>query len=164
MASLRNFIGRELLWVRPNLFKGFYELRAGLECVARLRESGWVTVAETDGQQWTFKCKGFWRPIPVIFPGGEKPTEEAVPLASIKRYLRGGGGELLFSNGIKYTWTCEGLLRLIWTMAGPEGPLFNVKKGRLLEIAPAAGSLPDLPLLVLFSMYLILLGEKESVS
>jgi hypothetical protein len=30
MASLRNFIGRELLWVRPNLFKGFYELRAAL--------------------------------------------------------------------------------------------------------------------------------------
>jgi len=49
-------------------------------------------------------------------------------------------------------------------MAGPEGPLFNVKKGRLVEIAPAAGSLPDLPLLVLFSMYLILLGEKESAS
>jgi hypothetical protein len=159
--SLRNFAGQELCWVRPNLFKGFYELRADLECLATLRYSGWAAVGESDGQQWRFKTKGFWKATPVIFAGAEEPANESTPLASINRTLRGGGGYLVFSDERKYTWSCTGILKTIWTMAGTEGPLFSLKKGRVVEILPEASNVPDLPLLVLFSMYLIRLEEKE---
>jgi hypothetical protein len=37
----------------------------------------------------------------------------------------------------------------------------TIKKGRLLEIAPAASDLPELALLSLFGLYLILMMESD---
>jgi hypothetical protein len=165
MGSLRDFVGQELQWMRTNVFKRIFELHAGEQCLATLQQSGLfrqVTVAESDGRRWRFKCQGYLKVVPVIFEDAEEASTESAPLASFKRQLRGGGGDLIFSDGHKYTWSCTGLLSLIWTMAGPEGTLFTLKKSRLLEIAPAANNLPDLPLLVLFSLYLILREEQEA--
>jgi hypothetical protein len=169
MPSLRDFVGQELKWVHPYMFQNIYELRAGEQCLATLSRSGVlkrVTLAETDGQQWRFKREGNWKVSLVIYSGANEESEESrKPLASIRRNSR-GQGELMFSDGHTYTWsqTRTGFWRRTWSWAGPEGTVLSMKKRRLLEVASTASDLPDLPLLVLFSLYLILIKEEEEAT
>src|SRR5690242_17523684 len=121
MTSLQNYIGQELQWSKPRLTQRFYELRApGDQVLATLSRSGVFkerTIAEAEGQKWTFKRQGGFKPRIYIYPG-EEPGGE--PLAIFNRRWS-GKGELVFSDGHTFQWNRTGFWNptLLWMT--PEG-------------------------------------------
>ncbi len=167
MPSLRDCTGQELTWVRPRLLENKYELRLGNQGLASLTRRGFlkqISLAEAEGQQWRFKRRSGWKTNLAIYAGGNELPNEA-PLASLQRRWN-GQGELIFRDNHGYSWqsTRSGLWSRSWFWTGPDGSILSMKKKRVLEIAPEARMLPDLPLLVLFSFYLILVMEDDAAA
>jgi hypothetical protein len=171
MPLLRDFVGQPLRWVRPRLFRNVYELRTGDTTLATLSRSGVFksrTLAVADGRQWIFTREGAWKPRLVIYSGDSSdsgiPGMPPQPLASIRRNWK-GRGELIFNDGRTYSWTSTGFWRPSWSLVAPWSVvLLTMKRGHVLEIAPAASDLPELPMLVLFAFYLILIAEEEAAA
>jgi hypothetical protein len=164
MSFLRDFTGQTLQWKRPRFFSTTYELRAKDQILATISRAGTKrAIAEAEGQQWVFQREGLRRLL--VYPGGHQASNEPLqPLASIQPGWR-WNGDLTFHDGHISTWTRTGNWRPIWSWRGPgDQILLTFKKGRLLEIAPAASDLPDLALLALFGLYLILTMEEEDAT
>src|SRR5258707_780798 len=152
MPFLRESTGKTLQWGRPHFFSTDYELRAGDRVLATVRRTGVMkqsAIAEAEGQQWRFQREGLLGRKLVIYPGSDsvKATHEPVhPLASIKPGWNGPGA-LNFHEGGVYPWTRRGNWRPAWSGVGRgKKPPLPTKRGRQLEIAPAASDLPDLAL------------------
>lgn len=168
MLTLRDFAGQQLEWKRPRLFTQAYELRSvENDVLATLSYQGnfWRrrVIAEAEGQQWVLKREGFFQNTIAIYPdhGGENV---ASPLASIKRNWR-GRGPIVLADGRTFNWGTGGVWRTTYSVTTAEGmELLQMKRGRRLEIDPAAGDLPELPLLVVLSLYLVLVAEEEAAS
>lgn len=168
MPFLREYIGMTLQWKRPRWLSASYELRVGDVLLATVNRIGTFrqhVIAEAEEQQWTFQRErqGLLARKFVIYPGAFEKRVESGSLLALASLQPGrkGTGTLNFSDGRTYNWTRTGSWRLTWSWVGPDGQvLLTMRKGRLLEIAPAAASLPDLALLCLFGLYLIL--EKEA--
>jgi hypothetical protein len=170
MPFLREYTGRTLQWTRPHFFSASHELRVGERLLATVNRTGMMkqsAVAEAEGQQWTFRREGLMGRKAVIYPtvSKERPANEPVlALASIQPGWS-GTGTLSFHDGRAYTWTRTGNWRPVWSWVGPGNKtLLSIKKGRSLEIAPAASDLPDLALLSLFGLYLILMMESDEAA
>lgn len=170
MLFLRDATGITLQWRRPHFFATDYQLWMGERLLATLRRTGVMkqrAIAEAEGQQWTFQREGLMGRKLVIYPGPgsvQALNEPEQELASIQPgWSR--TGELTFHDGRVYSWTRSGNWRPVWSWVGPGNrTLLSIKKGRLLEIAPAASDLPDLALLSLFGLYLILIMEADDAS
>lgn len=172
MDMLREYIGTTLQWKRPRWFSASYELHAGDMVLATVNRYGTFkqyTIAEAEEQTWTFQRErqGFLGKKFVIYPGAtEKRIENgsSQELALLQPDGK-GTGTLNFFDGRVYHWTRSGTWRPTWSWVGPDGQvLLTIKKGRLLEITPAAADLPDLALLCLFGLYLILEKEAEEAA
>ena len=164
MSFLRDFIGQTLQWKRPRFFSSTYELHAGDQILATISRAGTTrAIAEAEGQQWVFQREGLRKLL--VYPGGPQASDEPLqPLASIQPGWS-WSGDLTFDDGRVSTWTRTGNWRPTWSWRGPGDKLLLIfKKGRLLEIAPAASDLPDLALLSLLGLYLILLMEEEDTT
>lgn len=171
MPSLRDFVGQPLRWVRPRFFRNAYELRVGDTTLATVSRNGVFksrTQATADDQQWTFTREGFLKPRLVVYPGDLSdfgvPGMPPQPLASLRRNWK-GTGELIFNDGRSYSWISTGFWRSTWSLVAPWGAvLLTMKKGHVLEIAPAARDLPELPLLALFAFYVVIIAEEEAAA
>ncbi len=170
MPFLREYVGKTLQWRRPHFFSTSYELCTGDQTLAYVQRTGILkqcAIAEAENQQWMFQREGLMGRKSVIYPGvsGEQePNEAAFALASIQPGWN-GTGTLSFHDGRVYTWTRTGNWRPVWSWVGPGNKiLLSIKRGRQLEIAPAASDLPDLALLSLFGIYLILMLESDEAA
>ena len=170
MASLREATGMTLQWRRPHFFSSSYELCAGDQLLAALNRTGMLkqsALAQAEGQQWRFQREGLMGRKLVIYPDASEAQLSNEPVQALAFIQPGwsGTGTLDFCDGRVYTWTRTSNWRPVWSWIGAGNKtLLSIKRGRMLEIAPAASDLPDLALLSLFGLYLILIMESDEAT
>ncbi len=166
MSFIREWTGVTLQWKRPHFFSTDYELYGGGHLLARVSRTGIFrqsAQAEAEGQRWVFRREGLMGRKIVIY--SDQLSSEPMPALAIIQPRWNGTGRLQFHDGREYAWTRSGNWRPVWSWVGPGNKtLLSIKKGRLLEIAPAASDLPDLALLSLLGLYLILIMESDEAS
>ena len=150
---------QELVWRHPSILKQEYELRAGAETLATLRwprALGSLAEAEAVKGRWTFKRTGFWKPRATIRIAG---SEEDV---AIFQPQWTGNGVLGFADGSSSRrWTGTNFLRTRFAWEDERGdPLVRLHSRGLrteaeVALEPDALRLPELPLLVIFGLYLV---------
>jgi hypothetical protein len=159
MKSINEYKDQELRWVRPDKFKGEYELRGGDEVFVRLHQQGaWGSqfIAETANGNLLIKRKGFGQSIIIL--SGDTQSE----LASIKRGMTGQSTLLTF-DGHEYRWRCKSFWRDIWTWSNDEDTLLlQLIRGSRVQLETAAYDLPDLALLATIGWYLHKQQEEEA--
>jgi len=162
MRPLRDFMGQELRWVHPRVFRREYEFYAGDELVATLR---WPKAfssqafAEAADGRWIIKRDGFFRTKIVICTADEDMT-----IATVKRSMS-GKGTLMLADGRGYKWTSTSFWRGEWGWFTDEGmPLLRFKRGKRVEVEPQAFSLPEVSLLALVGFYLVKVAEEEAAA
>ena len=170
MPFLREFTGITLQWRRPHFFSTNYELSTGDQLLATVNRAGMLkqhAIAQAEGDRWTFQREGLMGRRLVIYPAVSAAQLSNEPMQALASIQPGwsGTGTLDFHDGRVYTWTRTGNWRPVWSWVGPGNKtLLSIKRGRQLEIAPAASDLPDLALLSLFGLYLILIMESDEAT
>jgi hypothetical protein len=168
VKKITEVIGGELEWVQPRALKMEYELHADHELIATLRfrsSFGSLATAESADGCWTFKRVGFWQVKATIRSCGSETD-----IATFKNNTWTGGGTLELSDGRKFLATTN-----VWqtnfelkTEAGET--LVRFKRGGLVhlsakvEIQPGAAGVPDLPWVMTFGWYLIVMLYMDSAS
>lgn len=168
MQKIVDLIGHPLKWtqVGPHMK---YELRSSDNLVATLNfRNDWGTMAAAENADgaWTFKRVGFWQNRASIRLVGSEQD-----LAIFANNTWSSGGTLEFTSGASYKastnfWST----RMEWKTGELDEPLiaFHIggffKQSAEVEIDPAAASLPELPLLILFGWYLIIMLHRDSAA
>lgn len=168
MKKMAKVIGQELEWVQPSAWKTQYELRSGAEVVATLRfrsSFGTFATGESLDGGWTFKRIGFWQTRATI-----RGFESDIDLALFKNNSWSGGGSLEFPDGRKLLATTNGWQTKleVKTEAGETLLRFNtrglVHLAATVEIHPAAAEMPELPWLVMFGWYLVVMLYMDTAA
>jgi hypothetical protein len=169
VQSIKDFVGRELIWSRPRMMKREFELRSGEETLATLRWSKgwWSTLAEAASAEgeWTFKRSGFWKSkVTARQPGSETDLATFEPGWT-------GAGVLTIAGGATYRWANDGHWGTAFAWKDSAGNSLVRLRHRMMknqgevEISPSASALPDLPFLVVFGWYLtVSLVEERSAA
>ena len=162
IADVANGLG----WLQPNALKSEYELRSGEELVETLKFRGMfgtLATAECADGAWTFKRVGFWQHRATIRAQGSDAD-----LAVFRNNTWASGGELTFQDGRTFRASTNlWMTRFAFTGAGDE-PLVRFHYGGVfhrsadVELAPEARTLPELPLLVLFGWYLVIMLDRDA--
>ena len=165
MRSLREVAAQPLGWSQPSLLKRQYELRAGDEVIATLRQKGFgsLALAETAGGSWTLKRSGFLRPK--VSVRSESETEMAV-----FKPAWCGTGTLRLADGACYHWQNTSFWRSAWAFADEAGnPLVHFKpeaalwkRSAEMKVEAGARALPDLSLLAVLGWYLMILASDDA--
>lgn len=168
MKKLADLLDRELKWTQPGALKMHYELNAGEEIAARLafRSSfGSLATGESADGCWTFKRAGFFQTRVTIRVCGEETD-----IAVFKNDTWSGGGTLelpggrnllattnLWQTNLEFkTESGEALLR--FQSAG----LIHLSAS--VEIQREAIGLAELPWLVMFGWYLIVMMNMDTAA
>jgi hypothetical protein len=154
-----------LRWSQTSVVRWEYELRSGEELVATLRVRGFGTLAtaESGDGSWTFKRVGFFQNRATIRAAGEE-----VDLAVFQNNTWKGGGDLRFAGGRTFKATTSFWTRDLEFSTESEEPLVRFDYGGVfrrsadVEVAPDARHLPELPLLVLFGWYLLVMLDRDA--
>lgn len=159
---------RGLRWAQPSALRMEYELRSRDSLVATLKFSGMfgtLATAESGDGSWTFKRVGFWRQQATVREQGADTD-----LAVFRNRTWSGGGELLFTDGRSFKATTK-----LWTTrlefsSQRDEPLVRFSYGGVfrraadVHVEDAARSKPELPLLVLFGWYLLVMLERDAAA
>jgi hypothetical protein len=168
MKTIQSVIDQELTWSQQSLFKNEYELHWGGELVGTLRFPkmlGTMGEGQSGDGSWTFERKGFWKTTTLI-----KTSGSAQVVGSYTNKKWGAGGILELSTGKKLT-----IWRSIWKglseLRTEEGePLFEIRQKSSLRLSATvrisrkALALPELPWLVLFGFYLLVMARSDAAS
>lgn len=167
MLQITQLTSHPLKWVQPRL-KEEYQLLTAETLVATLNfRSSWGTLAfATSGDgEWTFKRIGFWENRASV---RVKNSEE--DLAIFTNNTWSDGGTLEFAGGKRYKATTNfWMTRMEWKTED-EQPLVGFQIGGFfkqsaeVEVLPSAARLPELPVLVLFGWYLILMLHRDAAA
>ncbi len=166
MMTMRDAAGRVLECVQVSARQLEYEFRAGAEVVGTLRWQkpfGSLALAEVADARWSFKRSGFLRPVVTA-----RPSEAAAEPSMLRPNWR-GEGPLFCPGGRSYTWTSLSYWRCEWAFLDSRGETlvrFTPDPGRgkaaaEITLSPSALAVPDLPLLVLFGWYLLVLASED---
>jgi hypothetical protein len=145
-----------------------YELRSGAELVATLKfRSMWGTLAsaESGDGRWTFKRVGFWQSRATI-----RASASDTDLAIFKNNTWDGGGTLEFSDHRKFRATTNFWGTNFTFQTEANEPLVHFKYGGVfhraaeVEISALAKSISDVPLLVLFGWYLVIMLDSDTAA
>jgi hypothetical protein len=160
---------QELVWTQPRAGTPAYELYAGGNLVATLHwQRGSLAEARAAGCHWTFKRVGFWRPRVTVRLAGSDAN-----LATFTAHWT-GTGTLECEGEHRFVWSAENVWHTVWAWQNTdESPLMRIdgrpkteQGGRaskgLVELTPAAGTLIELPLLVLLGWYLVIMHMRET--
>ncbi len=167
MLKIAQLATYPLKWMQPSM-KMEYSLVSGETPVASLNfRSSWGTLATAESGDgcWSFKRIGFWQNRANIRECG---SENDVAIFTNNTWKQGGTLEFAGGGVFKAT-TNFWMTRLEWLDLNDE-PLmrFNIggffKHSAEIEILPVAARLPELPLLVLFGWYLILMLYRDSAA
>ncbi|HXI88378.1 MAG TPA: hypothetical protein VNO24_00055 [Blastocatellia bacterium] len=168
MKKLADLLDRELKWTQPATLKMHYELNAGDELAATLRFRslfGSLATGESGDGCWTFKRAGFFQTRATIRVCGEEAD-----IAVFKHNTWSGGGALELQDGRKMLATTNlwqsnlefktesGEVLLRFQSAG----LMHLSA--LVEIRPEAIGLAELPWMVMFGWYLIVMMHMDSAA
>ena len=167
MLRIADLTGHPLKWVQPKM-RMEYDLLTGETGVATLKfRSSWGTLAFADSGDgsWTFKRVGFWQNRASI-----RVTGSEQDLAVFTNNTWSQGGTLEIAGGKRYKATTTfWMTRMEWKTE-EEQPLvaFHIggffKQTADVEILPLAAQLPELPVLVLFGWYLILMLHQDAAT
>lgn len=165
--NLRNYPNTELTWKQLAFLQRAYELRPGDEMLASVR---WEDIfssqatAETAEGRWLFQREGFWKKQVVAYQLGALGAREETPFATIQRNM-GGQGTLVLANGREFMWKNTNIWRGEWSwLTNDSTPPLVSFRHKQMEIMPQASSLTELPLLVTFGFYLVILRQSEQVA
>lgn len=166
MLRIAEVVSRELKWSQPSMGRREFGLTASGEPVGRLGFRsllGSFSTAEGADGSWTFKRVGFW---------SQKATARELgaeqDLAVFHNNTWRNGGTLELANGTQFRATTN-----IWqTNFGfesvTEQPLVRFHLSGVLhlsgkvEVAPAATTIGELPLLVYFGWYLAVMLHMDA--
>lgn len=169
MLTFQQMAGQPLTWEQPKRAAHRYELRAGDTTLATLRwESAFHAraIAQTaDGAAWSFERKGFGGSSVLV-------SSSFSTGATFKRFGWGSNGQLTLPDGRAWRWEQQGHWGTSWAWLGTDGqPLVKLqqqagffKMTGLVQIAPGAESLPELPLLVLLGWYLMVIMADDAAT
>lgn len=167
MLQIATVAGLPLKWEQPGM-KMHYQLVTGENLVATLVfRSGWGTLAfaESGDGRWTFKRIGFFQNRATIREEGADHD-----LAGFINNTWRQGGTLEFANGKTFKATTNfWMTRMEW-QSEDEQTLVGFKIGGFfkhsaeVEISPQAVGLEELPLLVIFGWYLILMLHRDAAA
>jgi hypothetical protein len=168
MKKIPDLIHEPLKWQKVKKSSLEYTLVSGEVEVARLRyrkHFGTLATAESGDGCWTFKRVGFWQNKASI-----RACNAEDDLAVFKNDTWSSGGTLAFASGSQFNATTNfWMTRLEFQTPQGEVLVRFHHKGVFsmtaeVEITPQAGSLPELPLLVLFGWYLLIMLYNDSTS
>ena len=154
-------------WRQPSSFTRSFELHSGDSVLARLewlKTLGTLAGAETADGKWTFKRTGFLTSVVTARAAG---TESDIAFyepnwSGSKGRLRIGGETLVLKSA--NFWSTQ------WVVLSGETPLLELsshgvfKAGAEVVVSEAARQRADLPLLLCFVWYILLLHMQDSSS
>lgn len=168
MRHLTDTGTRTLHWTHTRLFDSDYSLIDGDDVFARMSfRTLWGSLAtvETADGTWTFKRVGFWRTRATVRKDGSD-----VDVAVFEHDTWSGGGTLTLADGRTIQITTnfwKSRIECLWE-GGPA--LFRyqtegfLRLGASLELLPAGTGLPELPWLLAFGWYLVVMTQHDSAT
>jgi len=157
-----------LQWAQLSMFKQHYELRAGETLIAAMEfRSAWGTLATASSADgcWTFKRVGFWQNKASI-----RLCEGETDLAIFQNNTWSEGGTLTFADGATFKATTNFWNTQLKFQTEADEPLVQFTIGGVfkasaeVEILPVAMALKELPILVLFGWYLVVMLQSDSAA
>jgi hypothetical protein len=168
MKPLTNAASRALHWTQTRLFDSTYDLVENDEHFARLTfrtTFGSFARLETAAVAWTFKRVGFWRTRATVRQEGAD-----IDLASFEHNTWSGGGTLRLADGREIRVTTSFWKSRIEFQRDDGTPLFRyqtegfMRLGAALEVFPAGAAMPELPWLLGFGWYLVVMTHHDQAS
>jgi len=168
MKLLTNAASRHLHWTQTRLFDSTYDLCEDDEHFARLTfrtTFGSFARLETAAVAWTFKRVGFWRTRATVRQEGSETD-----LAAFEHATWTGGGSLKLADGRAIHVTTNFWHTRIEFQREDGTPLFRyetegfMRLGASLEVLPAGAAMPELPWLLGFGWYLVVMTHHDSAS
>jgi len=166
MRPIANASRHPLRWTQPKLFDRVYELHCGTDLVANLSFKGaFGTLAEArsaDGA-WTFKRVGFWQTRATVRRNGD--TRD---LAVFEHNTWKGGGTLRIGGGRSILVTTNLWQSRIDFLLAEDHTLFSyltegfMRQEASLEVRPSAERMPELPWLLSFGWYLVVMMHQDA--
>ncbi|PKN99139.1 MAG: hypothetical protein CVU42_09760 [Chloroflexi bacterium HGW-Chloroflexi-4] len=168
MSGMSTLVGRELKWEQPSSSKQIYELLYFNSSVCTLHlESSFNSRASAVNEEgrWLFDRKGFWQRESFIYDAnGEE-------IARYKANTWRQGGTLVLPNGRTYIVKSNFWSTQFFVTTYDEQPLISITKiggvfhySGWVEIHSLAKNLPELPWLVPFAWYLVMLQFRDSAA
>lgn len=168
MRHLADVMHGDLRWVQPRVFDRAYELRHGDERVAtvafRSAFGSFAAAASADGS-WTFKRVGFWQRRATVRVEGA--TDD---LAVFEHDTWNCGGTLTLAGGPPLRVTTNLWQSKIEFLAADDAVLFRyltegfLRQESQLEVMPPLERMPEMPWLVLFGWYLVVMMHQDSAA
>ena len=168
MRHLTDAGTRSLHWTQTRLFDSNYELVDGDDVFARLsfpRLFGSLAIAEAAAGTWTFKRVGFWHTRATIRREGSDRD-----VAVFEHNTWSGGGTLTFADGRKIQITTNFWESRIECQTEDGRALLRyategfMRLGATLEVLPAGAALPELPWLLAFGWYLVVMIQHDAAT
>lgn len=165
MLIIRDFVGYELEWVKPNWLRNEYELRADENTVLaqmRLHGSAGADVAVAGGF-FGIQRKGFWRPKLLVTQG-----DPPMLIADLSRI--GNGGTLDFADGQtqQYAWKRAHMLgsEYLWEDSAGHPVLHaypsNWKNRVKITFEPVASYSARIEVLTILAGFLAIIAYEEA--
>jgi hypothetical protein len=168
MRRIADVVRHRLRWTQPGLFERSYELRSGTDVAATLSfRSAFGSLAEArsaDGA-WTFKRTGFWQTRATVRVEGS-PAD----LAVFEHNTWSGGGILRVAGGPSILVTTNMWQSKIEFRLSEEHVLFRyntegfMRQAAELEIAPPLEPMAEMPWLLLFGWYLVVMMHHDAAN
>ena len=168
MRRVVDVINNHLRWVQPRLTERRFELQHGDESVATLSfrsAFGSFATARTADGAWTFKRVGFWQTRATV-----RAQDGLTDLAVFEPKTWSGGGTLRLATGEPILVTTNLWQSKIEFQLAQHHVLFRyltegfLRQQAELEILPAGKTRPDLPWLLPFGWYLVVMMHQDSNS
>lgn len=166
MQKIAEVSGHGLSWSQPSAGTMDYELRSGGDLVASLRFRsvfGTLATAESGDGCWTFKRVGFWQSKASIRACGSDTD-----LAVFTNKTWDGGGTVRFSDGCTFKATTNAWRANLEFRTEADDLLVRLEYGGVfrrrarVQISPLASRTPQVPLLVLFGWYLVIMLDADA--
>jgi len=174
MENIVNYASLPLYWLQPSALKQYYELRsedtALLGTLQMNKGFGRLNAtAESGGEIFGFQATGFFRSKFLI-----RKYQSETPVAEYSLKMS-GKGMLEFADGRSYKFASTNIWATAWAFTDTLGTgLVTVKNERKItsfsdifkargrvDIAPQATNLPDLPLMVTFGWYMLMVMRQR---
>lgn len=169
MDHLSNAALQDLVWTQPNAFKEEYELRGADSLMGTLKfrsAFGSLAVAETADGCWTFKRVGFFATRVSI-----RACDSEIELATFKNNTWSGGGTLEFPDGRNYRASTNFWQTKLELVSQYDQVVLSYsdiggffRRTARVNIDPTVARLPELPLMVLLSWYLVVMMQRDSAA
>ena len=168
MRRIADLVHSTLHWKQPRVFESRYELAAGDEVAGTLSfrsAFGSFATAETADGSWTFKRVGFWQTRATVRELGAHND-----LAVFEHNTWSGGGTLTMAGGRTIRVTTNFWQSRIEFQLEDGTVLFRYRtEGFMrheagLDIEPAAARMPELPWMLGFGWYLVVMMHHDAAS